>query len=208
MNKEEYKFWDRVAGSAKAETGVNSALMKYINSKFETCIMPGDNVLDFGCGTGMITLRIARNAKKVYGVDISQGMLKRARQNSEDQKADNVAFIKITKPDEIFPGGSFQVVTVFNVLQYVEDRQMLFKEFYKLLQPQGILIMASPCFGNMKTVPAFLVKCLRCFHILPEVYYFRVGEIEKEIADAGFTIMESVNLSDLPERFIVAKKIV
>lgn len=208
MDKEEYKFWDKVAGSNKAETGANSALMKHINSKLRTCIMPGDTVLDFGCGTGIITLRIARNAKKVYGVDVSQGMLKRAQQNSEDQKANNVAFIKITKPDEMFPGDSFQVVTIFNVLQYVEDRKVLFEQFYKLLQPQGTLIMASPCFGDMNSVSAFLVKCLRFFHILPEIYYFRVGEMEKEIADAGFTVMESVNLSDLPERFIVAKKIV
>ena len=208
MNKEEYKFWDRVAGSAKAETGANSALMKYLNSKLKACIMPGNTVLDFGCGTGIITLLIARIAKKVYGVDVSQSMLKRARQNSEEQKANNVAFIKITKLNETFPPDSFQVVTIFNVLQYVEDRQALFGQFYKLLQPQGTLIMASPCFGDMSFVSALLVKCLRFLHILPEIYYFRTDEIEKEIADAGFTVLESVNLSDFPERFIMAKKIV
>lgn len=74
-----YKFWDRVSGWSKAESAANSTLVKYINSKFGTHIMPDDTVLDYGCGTGTITLRIAQNTAKVYGVDVSEGMLKRAQ---------------------------------------------------------------------------------------------------------------------------------
>ncbi len=201
-----YKFWDRVSGWSQAESAANSALVKYINSKFGIHIKPDDTVLDFGCGTGRITLRIARNANKVYGVDISGGMLERAELNRENQNIDNASFIKITTLDEMFHDVSFQVITTFNVLQYIENRNALFKQFYKLLEPQGTLIVAVPCFGSMNSLSVLLVKLLRFIRIMPETYYFSIDEIEKEITGAGLSIIERINLSDLPERLIVARK--
>lgn len=201
-----YKFWDRVSGWSQAESAANSALVKCINSKFGIHIKLDDTVLDFGCGTGTITLRIARSANKVYGVDISGGMLKRAELNRENQNIDNASFIKITTLDEMFHDVSFQVITTFNVLQYIENRNALFKQFYKLLEPQGTLIVAVPCFGSMNSLSVLLVKLLRFIRIMPETYYFSIDEIEKEITGAGLSIIERINLSDLPERLIVARK--
>lgn len=89
-----YKFWDRVSGWSKAESAANSTLTKCLKNKFGVHILPNDTVLDFGCGTGMITQQIARNTKKVYGVDVSQGMLKRAQQNLKDQNINNATFSK------------------------------------------------------------------------------------------------------------------
>lgn len=210
MNKtktdKSYKFWDRVSGWSKAESAANSTLVRCINNKFGIHIMPDDTVLDFGCGTGTITLRIAQNAKKVYGVDVSGGMLKRALQNLKNQNIDNAAFIKITTLEEMFQDDFFQVITIFNVLQYIENRKELLKQFYKLLKPQGVLIVAVPCFGGMNTSSALVVKFLRLVRIMPETYFFSVDEIEKEITDTGFTIIESINLSNLPEKYIIARK--
>lgn len=202
-----YKFWDRVSGWSKAESAANSTLVKCLNHKIGTLIMPGDTVLDFGCGTGTITLRIARNANKVYGVDVSEGMLKRAQQNLKNQHIDNADFTKITSLNEMFKDDFFQVTTTFNVLQYIENRKELFSQFYKLLKTQGTLIVAVPCFGDTNSFSMLLVKFLRFVRIMPETYFFSVDEIEKEITSTGFTIIESINLSDLPEKFIVARKI-
>lgn len=202
-----YKFWDRVSGWSKAESASNSALVKCINSKFGIHIKPDDTVLDFGCGTGTITLRIARNANKVYGVDISGGMLERAEINRKNQNIGNAFFFKITILDEMFHGVLFQVITTFNVLQYIENRNALFKRFYKLLEPQGTLIVAVPCFDSMNSLSILLVKLLRFIRIMPETYYFSIDEIEKEITGAGLNIIERINLSDLPEWLIVARKI-
>lgn len=200
------KFWDRVSGWSKAETELNSTLVKHLNTQFGKHIMPNDSVLDYGCGTGSITLRIAKNAKKVCGVDISEGMLKGAQQNLKSQNIDNATFRKITTLSEMFQDDSFQVVTIFNVLQYVENRKALFEQFYKLLEAQGVLILAVPCFGEANSFSARLVKFLRLVRIMPETYFFRIDEIEKEITDTGLNIIENSNLSDLPEKFIVAKK--
>lgn len=201
-----YKFWDRVSGWSKAETAANSTLVKCVNSKMGTHFMPGDTVLDFGCGTGTITLRIARHTDKVYGVDISGGMLKRAQQNRKDQHADNAVFMKLTALDEMFQDNFFQVVTIFNVLQYIDNRQKIFNQAYSLLQPKGKLIIAVPCFGEMNSFSALLVSFLRFVHIMPKTYFFSSKQIEKEIIDSGFSILESFDLTNLPEKFIVAVK--
>ncbi|WP_298649457.1 class I SAM-dependent methyltransferase [uncultured Proteiniphilum sp.] len=201
-----YKFWDRVSGWSKAESAANSTLVKCINSKFGIHIMPEDTVLDYGCGTGTITLQIARNARKVYGVDVSEGMLKRAQQNLKNQNADNATFMKITTLNEMFQDKFFQVITIFNVLQYIDNRKKIFNQFYKLLEPQGKLIIAVPCFGGMSSFSALFVKFLRFVRIMPKTYFFGSNEIEKEITDSGLTIVESINLSNLPEKFIVARK--
>lgn len=151
-------FWDRVSGWSKAESAANSGLVKYLNQKFGTDIKPGDNVLDFGCGTGTVTLRIAQNANKVYGVDFSEGMLKRARQNLNHQRIENTDFFSIMTLYDMFEENYFDVVTIFNVLQYIDYRKELLKQFYTLLRPSGILIIVAPCFGETNSFSSFFRK--------------------------------------------------
>lgn len=202
-----YKFWDKVSGWSKAESAANSTLINYLNSNLGVHLTSDDTVLDFGCGTGTITLRIANTVKKILGVDISQGMLKRAQQNLEKQNIDNVIFSKITVLTNMFQDESFDVITTFNVFQYIENREELFEVFYRLLKPQGKLIIAVPCFGSANSFSSLFVKFLRFVHIMPETYFFRVDEIEKEITKKGLILVESINLSNLPEKFIVARKV-
>ena len=51
-----------------------------------------DNVLDLGCGTGEVALRLADAAARVVGRDISDGMLAEARRKAAERGVENVAF--------------------------------------------------------------------------------------------------------------------
>lgn len=210
MNKKEkdktYRYWNRVAGWSKAETAANSPLINCLSHQFGTYLMPEDTVLDYGCGTGSITLQIARNVNKVYGADISEEMLKRARQNQKDQNIKNTTFHNITTQEELFPSEYFQVATVFNVLQYVDNRKELFNRFYGLLKPEGVLLIAVPCFKEMNRLSRLYVKFLRIIRIMPEIYFFDSDEIKEEITGAGFRIVEHIQISPLPDRLIIAVK--
>ena len=53
---------------------------------------PEDVVLDLGCGTGAIALRLADAAARVVGRDISDGMLAEARRKAAERGVGNVAF--------------------------------------------------------------------------------------------------------------------
>ena len=201
-----YKFWDRVSGWSKAESTANGPLVDHIYGQFGINILPDDKVLDFGCGTGTISLLMAQYTDKVFGVDVSEGMLKHARQNIGKSKIDNAAFLKIETLGEMFPPEFFSLITAFNVLQYIEDRAELLQQFNKLLEPEGKLIIAVPCFGSFNSLSTLLVRFLRFVHIMPKTYFFGGDEIGKEITDAGFSIIESINLSSMPEKLIVARK--
>lgn len=53
-------------------------------------ITSDDTVLDFGCGTGGITLNLAKYSRKVIGVDISREMLDVLREKAEKQEVNNI----------------------------------------------------------------------------------------------------------------------
>jgi SAM-dependent methyltransferase len=56
-------------------------------------LLPRDLVLaDIGCGTGTLTFELARFARKVVGVDLSQEMLRRARDGAQARQLRNVEF--------------------------------------------------------------------------------------------------------------------
>jgi SAM-dependent methyltransferase len=58
-----------------------------------------DTALDFGCGVGRLSLPMASHARRVIGVDISQGMLRIARQQAQARRVTGVEFLP-TAPDE------------------------------------------------------------------------------------------------------------
>ena len=70
------KFWDFLSQSYDKNT-----LKKYSNTykktieKICTYLETSNNVLDIGCGTGIITIEIASNVNKVLAIDYSQKML-------------------------------------------------------------------------------------------------------------------------------------
>ena len=95
----------------------------------------GKRVLDFGCGVGRLSLAMARYAKDVVGVDISDGMLKEARKH---RNQGNVEFMLSDDLAE-FDTESFDAIISLITLQHI--RPPLMKEcigrLLQLLKPGG-----------------------------------------------------------------------
>lgn len=53
------------------------------------------NVLDFGCGTGRLSLALSSYGEQVTGVDVSEAMLTEAEKNKREQNISNVTFVNI-----------------------------------------------------------------------------------------------------------------
>ena len=65
--------------------------------------------LDVACGTGLFTRSIARKMRRVYGIDISMGMLQKATEYAEKEKIGNIRYAramaeKLPFPDRLFDG--------------------------------------------------------------------------------------------------------
>ena len=74
----------------------------------------GLDVLECGCGTGLILDRISQFAKRAAGIDLSPGMLERAKQRGLDVREGSVT-------DLPFDDASFDVTCSFKVLAHVPD---------------------------------------------------------------------------------------
>ena len=84
-------------------------------------LKPEDRVLDFACGTGIVTLEEAPHVKYVRAIDISDEMEVKAKQKMADHGVTNVEVTQTDLFDPCLEPASFDVVTAFNVLCYVED---------------------------------------------------------------------------------------
>jgi len=94
----------------------------------------GKEVLEVGCGTGLILRRIEALAERSIGVDISAGMLERA----VDRGLDVVQGDARALP---FPDESFDVVCSFKVLAHVPDVAEAVREMVRVTRPGGHLLL-------------------------------------------------------------------
>ena len=98
--------------------------------------------LDFGCGVGRLSRPLAERFRECVGLDISEGMLKLARELNDDRQ--NCRFVVNASPDlEQFESGSFDFVYSALVLQHMPSAEMVeayVGEFLRVLRPA-----ASPC---------------------------------------------------------------
>ena len=100
-------------------------------------------VLDFGCGTGLVTLLLQPYVKSIVGVDSSRGMLDILEQKVQERGLDTVhtAFCDFERGDR--PDGHFHLIVSSMTLHHVPDLTQLFRLFSDLLQPGGVLGIAD-----------------------------------------------------------------
>ncbi|WP_458352719.1 class I SAM-dependent methyltransferase [Peribacillus frigoritolerans] len=97
-------------------------------------------VLDLGCGFGW-HCRFAREqqASSVVGVDISDNMLQRARDKTDDPC---ISYIKMPIEDIDFSGSEFDVVISSLAFHYIESFEAICKKVHDCLKPGGTFVFS------------------------------------------------------------------
>lgn len=102
--------------------------------------------LDFGCGLGRMTRAFADRFDECVGVDISEGMVRGARELNEN--VDGVTFVVNHADDlRLFGDCTFDFVYSTIVLQHIPDRQTIesyIAEFCRVLRPGGLAVFQLP----------------------------------------------------------------
>jgi ubiquinone/menaquinone biosynthesis C-methylase UbiE len=110
----------------------------------------GKNVLEIGCGTGMILKEIHPIAQLAKGIDISPGMLEQAQARGLDVVEGSATSLP-------FEDASFDVIYSFKVLAHVEQIQEAMSEVARVLKPGGIAALE---FYNPRSIRG-LIKRLK-----------------------------------------------
>ncbi|OGV27197.1 MAG: hypothetical protein A3F18_07225 [Legionellales bacterium RIFCSPHIGHO2_12_FULL_37_14] len=101
------------------------------------------NILDIGCGDGKITKKISLmlNDCKVYGMDNSISMVEHASKNHANKE--NLCFA-LGDASELNFQEEFDLIVSFYCLQWIANKEKLFKEILNALKPDGVAFLLIP----------------------------------------------------------------
>ncbi len=107
-------------------------------------LQSGQTVLDIATGTGLVALAAAKRVGtegKVIGVDISTGMLERAKQKQINLGLQNVEFLEVDAEIVEFSDRCFDVIFCSLATCYLTDISSALKKWYFWLKPNGTLAL-------------------------------------------------------------------
>jgi ubiquinone/menaquinone biosynthesis C-methylase UbiE len=110
-------------------------------------------VLDIGIGTGRCSHILAKRGAKIYGVDISEKMVKKAKM----KLGNSLKQVIITDAQKGLPFSSnfFDICISFRALKYMRNWKFVILEIKRVLKPQGIAILE---FSNKESIAALGMK--------------------------------------------------
>jgi cyclopropane fatty-acyl-phospholipid synthase-like methyltransferase len=135
------------------------------------------DVLDFGCGTGLLTLALQPLVRSVTGADTSSGMLDVLRQKVRAQGLTGVKTVLLDAEVPLWVSARFHLIVSSMALHHVAGLAPLFDRFYERLHPGGRIALAD------------LDREDGSFHDDPrDVHHlgFERTEIQSALAAAGF----------------------
>jgi ubiquinone/menaquinone biosynthesis C-methylase UbiE len=115
--------------------------LKFIAQTLEQSILKGAQVLDIGCGNGIISRRLGEMGFNVLGVDVSEKAI--ATANSLN-KSSNVRFEVKSAEQLVADGQKYEAIICSEVLEHLHQPENLLKVLRKILAERGVLIVTVP----------------------------------------------------------------
>ncbi len=129
--------WDENPGRLRMTNAIADAIAQEIKLNSEM------DVLDFGCGTGIITVRLCPLVRSVMAVDGSQGMLDVLQAKIKEFNLSNVRTHRLDFEGGELLKGTYDLVVCSMTLHHVKETDPLLVQFYKVLNAGGHLCIAD-----------------------------------------------------------------
>lgn len=105
----------------------------------------GGRALDVGCGTGRVSVALAREGFQVTGIDPATDVINQARELASEFDLD-ITYVAgdFSQSETIFPNDSFDLVVCSEVLEHVEQWESIIENIRRVVKPKGYLILTVP----------------------------------------------------------------
>lgn len=129
--------WDSIRSLHVPDNAVETAIRKLVGKR------PFQSMLDLGTGTGRLLEILSPLYRRGVGIDMSREMLAIARANLDKAGVQNA---QVRQGDIYAPPverDAFDLVTIHQVLHYLDDPQAAIREAARMLRPSGRLIVVD-----------------------------------------------------------------
>ena len=161
------EWWDP-NGKFKPLHKFNPLRLKYIkdnivkNFKLKNSSKPlkGINILDIGCGGGLLSEPLSRLGANVVGIDASKKNISIAKYHSKENGL-KINYI-CSVPEKLKPKKKFDVILNMEIVEHVSDIDFFIKKSSELLKKNGIMFIAT----INKTFKSYLFAIVGAEYIL------------------------------------------
>jgi 2-polyprenyl-6-hydroxyphenyl methylase / 3-demethylubiquinone-9 3-methyltransferase len=195
-----HRFWD-VDGEFKPLHKLNPVRMRYVQ---ERCALAGAQVLDVGCGGGLLAESLARAQAQVMGIDLAPSMVETARLHALDSglaidyRVDSAEMLAASH------AGGFDVLTCMEMLEHVPDPAATIAVFARLVRPGGDVFI-STINRNLKSFALAIVGAEYLARLVPRGTHeyerlLKPSEIARFARAAGLDTVDIAGLRYDPVR--------
>ena len=178
--------------------------VKTINLKHKVSLaidgLPQGKLLDIGCGVGDFLVQVKKQDWETAGIEPSDDAKKIAQTR--------LGFVPLAPSESIsLPDCSFDVITLWHVLEHIDDLKFQTSEIYRLLKPNGRLVIALPNYQSFDCqyykdkwaawdVPRHLN------HFSPETLRSIISSLDFQYIDTQKLIWDAYYISFMSERYL------
>jgi arsenite methyltransferase len=202
-------FWNHLAEKYARQPVANPAAFERKIAITKSLMSPSDAILDIGCGTGSLALRLAPCAAIVHGLDLSSEMIRIARDKASAAQVTNVTFVVGSFDDSFaaFEDESLRGICAYSLLHLADDLPAALRRIFRLLTPGGFFVSSTPCLGGSWVPYGPLLWLMRAVGKAPTVKIFSKRALEGEVSRAGFVGIAQPDVGAAPNvAFMVATK--
>jgi 2-polyprenyl-6-hydroxyphenyl methylase / 3-demethylubiquinone-9 3-methyltransferase len=157
--------------------------------------LPGREVLDVGCGGGILAESMARRGANVLGIDLSTKPLKVAQLHALEAGIDNLTYREVAVEQLAAESPErFDVVTCMEMLEHVPEPASVVRACARLVKPGGHVFF-STLNRNPKSFLFAIVGAEHVLRLLPKgtheyARFIRPSELARQARDAGLDVMQ------------------
>ena len=216
INKEEIQKFSRLAeewwdvnGKFKPLHMFNPIRIEYITEKIKihfklkkdkSNYLKGLNILDIGCGGGLISEPMARLGANVTGIDASKKNINIAKSHSKKNGL-KINYLNVS-PENLEHIEKFDIILNLEIVEHVDNVSLYIKSCYKLLKKNGLMFTATLNRSLVSYIKAIVGAeyILRWLPIGTHDWnkFIKPEELEKYLSDEKFSTLDIKGLKFNP----------